>query len=838
MAKDVDYGLYIKSHPHKDEEKTSLVLENNKPFKLAKETTLSFNLFVRRENAFGMICRMISDKRENIDLYIAIGDDGKHYPMLLVNESIYLLPNEILYEQWMQAKIDLSKGENKITVTCGTSELSIPYPVDEMDNIQISFGLCPIPSYTIYDIASVNVRDIWLLNNEKQVRYWKLEEHINGICYDSQASIPAYTKNAQWISDNYSTWNCIYRKQLKQNSLFAFNNNQEKLYILPFDRKDIILVYDVKSNKETIINTKNDVQIFEISRLIYDDSRNRLIVYNLEEGSTFVFSFDNQTWVEGKYNYSREKLKIYNRSAVYSPEDSILYLFGGYGYLKFYNELIKLNVYDNKIEYNSLQGITPRSYASTLKIGNTLYIFGGRGSKTGRQEISPQNYIDLYAVNLTTGETNCLWEQNDTEKAFFPGENMIYFEDEACFYTLIDENDLTLIRFKRNTPGYDILSYSIFDGSYSQAFYRNLYFSAKSIKFYAVTARNAQEDNILIELHTLNYPPVPLKIDDDSQADKNQPTKYGWVFGVSAVIVLFVVILLILILFSKYKNKRSKQSHPAVLSKPDSSGIYLREKAGISNNEISSYDFSRIAIRLLGEFAVIDTHGNNITKMFSPTLRDIFVLLLLHSEPDRKSVTTDDLIRLFWYDKDKEAAINNKNVYFSRLRSTLAELNHSEIVNLNGAWKIRLSDGIVCDYTESIERLSHIRREPQQTETLPALLDLLSRGILLPDIENEWIDSFKCYFSDMVIDVLTGLVQNDSYQLDDKQKLRIADILFSHDYLSEEALFLKCSILLQDGKKGSAKNIFNNFCKAHLDFLGTPYKYSFSDVLLRKNIFR
>jgi two-component SAPR family response regulator len=162
-------------------------------------------------------------------------------------------------------------------------------------------------------------------------------------------------------------------------------------------------------------------------------------------------------------------------------------------------------------------------------------------------------------------------------------------------------------------------------------------------------------------------------------------------------------------------------------------------------------------------------------------------------------------------------------------------MGHSEIINVRDTWKIRLESGIICDYIEALKGLSMLRKEPLQVENINSLLELLVRGVLLPNMENEWIDDFKRNFSDMVIDVLTGLSQNEGHRLSDKQKLRIADILFSHDYLSEEALFLKCSVLLHAGKKGSAKNVYDNFCKEHVNFLKTPYKYSFSDVLLRKN---
>ena len=385
---------------------------------------------------------------------------------------------------------------------------------------------------------------------------------------------------------------------------------------------------------------------------------------------------------------------------------------------------------------------------------------------------------------------------------------------------------MTLIRFKEHTPGYETVSYSSYDQGSPLAFHRNLHFSPPAEKFYAVTCRTVSTGEWLIEMHALNYPPVPVRLDEKSPTAV-QTKRYEWLW-IGLTLLLAVIGFPVLFLINK--NKRIGHLNASLPLEADTDIALLQEKTPVKSSPKPFYDLSGSSIRLLGEFWVTDTGGNNITSQFSSTLKNIFVLLLLHSEPDGKGVTTNELIKLFWQDKDKEAAINNKNVYFSRLRSLLNEIGHSEIVNAN-TWKIRLGERVTCDYKEALKGLSDIQKMP---ENINALLDLLERGSLLPDIENDWIDGFKLYFSDRVIDALTELSQNGNWPLDDNQKLRIANILFLHDYLSEEALFLKCSVLFYSGKKGSAQNVYSNFCKEHFNLLKTPYKYSLSDVLSKK----
>jgi hypothetical protein len=61
--------------------------------------------------------------------------------------------------------------------------------------------------------------------------------------------------------------------------------------------------------------------------------------------------------------------------------------------------------------------------------------------------------------------------------------------------------------------------------------------------------------------------------------------------------------------------------------------------------------------------------------------------------------------------------------------------------------------------------------------------------------------------------------------------MKIADALFLHDPVNEEALSIKCSILYHSGKKGIANSVYTNFCKEHYHLLGIAYKHPLSDII-------
>jgi hypothetical protein len=71
--------------------------------------------------------------------------------------------------------------------------------------------------------------------------------------------------------------------------------------------------------------------------------------------------------------------------------------------------------------------------------------------------------------------------------------------------------------------------------------------------------------------------------------------------------------------------------------------------------------------------------------------------------------------------------------------------------------------------------------------------------------------------------------------LSDSLKLKIADILFQHDYINEEALSIKCSILSQQGKIGLAKTVYDGFCKEYHASLGIEYPYTLIEIIKKQN---
>ena len=826
-----EYGLFIKAYPSSDQEKTSLVLENNQPIKLGKETTMSFDLYVRKDNVFGVVFRVITNENDNIDLIFTVGDNNKRYPMLVIKESAYLIAEEIQCEEWVPVSITFSKNTNQVSIEYNGQQLSENFPFSNINSMRIAFGLCPFDSFYLYDIASVNVRNIKISEDNKIKRFWKLEKHKENISTDSIESVPAITKNPLWITNIHSTWKNVFSEKIQYNSMFAYNQEDNFIYIVSPDSKSIKII-DLEGDSSEVIEAKSGVisSANSSNQIFYDNTSKELVTFNLNENITSRFSFKTNSW-SSNIKPTLENGYI-NNSISFSKEDSVFISFGGYGFYKYNNEIIRLNNQGEIIKNSRLPDISPRHSSATVAVNNSLYILGGRGNRSGRQELSQKNAYDFYSVNLLTEQVNKLWEDENTNAEFLPGENMIFDNKENCFYVYTTNEGGMLVRIYAGKAGFEQMSFPISEDLLYHYTHANLYFSPDKKKFYALVNKANTDRSSEVNIYSLDYPPKLVSIVEERLPQKKTNASKSLHF---IIILASTIITAITALGCFYYRLRRNKKKQFVLNNDDApepaAQVSFEREGGAAH-----YDFTKGSICLLGGFCVFDKSGENITGQFSPMLKQLIILLILSAVKDPKGISGKKLIQLLWFDKSEESAKNNRNVYMSKLRSILENTGNFEIVNKNGVWYIEFDD-ILCDYIETMKLFSKIEEINNiDSDEVNKLLELLLRGILLPNTEVDWIDGFKSDFSTLTVDVLKHLVNDNSHNLSNNLKLKIADTIFLHDYINEDALYLKCSILYNSGKKGIAKTVYDNFAKEYYSSLGVEYKHSLQDVINRKNI--
>lgn len=815
-AKDINTGLFINSNHYKGEKRTSLSLENEKPISLKKETKLSFDMYIRNENpVFGFVFRIVTNTQENIDLVFSPGFGFGNTLALVINDKTYPIAENLVYEKWIPVQITLSKKDNNLTLNYGEDKAKFAHSFEQTESFITQFGVCKYDKFTSNDSAPINIKNIKIFQNDRLFRYWKLGKNAGNICYDEISNVPAIVTNSHWLIDDNSHWKTIYELHTKIAPQYAFDSKRGIIYIVENSQK--IRTFNIHTKKDSVIFIRKGYLAGEkVSQLIFDPTQNSLISYNLTEKRLSYFKVGSSEW--SSEIPPQDDSRFWDHTASFYPKDSSLYTFGGYGHFEYNNKLYHINLKNGKFTEKIIPEIFPRYTPTSTIVGDKMYIFGGRGSKQGRQELSPQSFYDLYSIDLKTFKTNKLWEYKGTQYTFMPGSNMVYMPSEKCFYTITNVDGNRLAKFAMNDSTITFIGKSTKEDIQVDYLYQTLYYSPELSKFFAVvTLQNTNSGKLRI--FEIDYPTIN---EFDAVQKPVQKSKIPY----------FILIVCLLLLIARFWFIRKKKKTVDTKMEKVSTDVPQKAVPVVAHETLTSlplfFNRTKSSICLLGGFSVYNKNGIDITDKFSPTLKNLLILLIVSSEKGTRRITGDSINQLLWGDKYADSARNNRNVSVRKLRILLEDVGDFEIRSSN-YWSVSYGPNIFCDYHQVMEYIQH----PDLTQdeaSFNKLIELILYGPLLPDIALAWMDGFKSDLSNLVIDLLNDLLEKMSEE-DTQSRIRIADAILSHDVLNEEALRIKCRALFYSEKKGPAKNAYDNFCKEYLTLIGEPYDHTFVEII-------
>lgn len=814
-ATNIVTGLHFKSHFYKAGDRTALSLENGEPILLKKQTELTFDMLVRPENfVFGFVFRVITDKNENIDLVFSPTGKIGSAPNLVINEISYPLNGTIDFDNWLPVRLNMSKAENNITLSYGGKTITIPHSLKDTKSFLVQFGVCLINKFTTNDPAPVNIKDIRILQNNDLDRYWKLDKYNGNKCYDEMKQSPALVSNPHWLIDDHTRWKEIYTTQTTVSPQLSFDRKKGLIYIIENSKK--IKIFNVNTFKETTVPVqKGFIAGEKVSQLVMDSLQNRLVSYNLAEKRLSFFDGENSTW--SNPTPAKMEPSYWHQTSAFYPRDTSIITFGGYGYYKYNNTLFHINLKNGVFTEKTISGIYPRYTPASTIVGNQLYIFGGRGSRNGSQELSPHNFYDLYSIDLTTYKAKKLWDNRGTLMSFIPASNMIYIPSEKCFYVFTNEAGGRLAKISPTDSTIEFVGKNLSQKLDVDYLYMTLYYSPQLSKFFAImTLQNNNGGRV--KIFSMDYPPLCESDTIQILEEKSNMPYY--------ILLCCAALMLTAFYFSRRKKKPAREQKNTALQQTANSYD--------DGSRLPSYfDRSKSSISLLGSFSVRNQAGKDITDKFSPTLKSLLILLIISTENETNGITGEKINRTLWSDKYKDSARNNRNVSIRKLRILLEEVGDLEIRS-NNYWGMSYGNTVFCDYHLVMEFIRTLKNDIlYDEENFNKLIELILYGPLLPDMTLDWLDNYKSDLSNLVLDFLkdlSGKISEDDIQ----NRIRIADAILSHDTLNEEAIRIKCRALFYSEKKGLAKNAYDNFCKEYLALIGERFNRSFSEFIENK----
>lgn len=826
-----NYGLQFTAREKNLDYRTELDLNPLKSFTPKEDFELSFDFLLRKKanpsSYFGYILRVISNDQYHIDLmHNKIFVDSVDLNVVFAQNTSpisYNFDSATHFNHWINIRMqfNISKNELKIILP-DTTFLRSDIPIDYKQSLKFVFGACDYGPFKARDIPPFDLRDVKIIVNKKLQYHWPLDEHSGSEAVDFIHHEVALVRNPNWIKQMHLEWKQTFKQSMKGRAFVAVNQEKEIIYLIT---EEELIDFSVSDDSYGIIKYKNSPTLLHGSQAVYFSKTNSIYCYNINSKVISVLDLTSQTWNTTK-SASNGGGGYHHHNKYLSHLDSTLYLFGGYGYHQYKNEVQSINLITKEwsiLEENWDEIYKPRYLAALGEKQDTLYILGGYGSPSGDQMINPQNYHELLAYSIKDNRFVHKFDLEMPVDDFVFGNSMVIDSVNNHYYALAlsrfkVDNALQLIRGDLDDPSIELMADEIPITHSDINSYVDLFYFPTSKYLVAYNSTTDGSGTTSIEVHKLNFPPNSTPIELETSSIINQRS------------IIIVLIVLSIIAFIAYIYLKNRNSNKRALKNQVLSPRHEVEDSKQILDELRYVELENHGIHCFGGFRVFDVNGYDITGKFTPLLKELFLLILLHTLKDGKGISSEKLTEILWYDKGPEKAANNRAVNLGKLRTILQEIGQCEITHDTGYWKIVCdSSEIFNDYQECI-RITQKIQTPTKQDVLK-LIKITKKGPFLGNVSYEWLDAFKSTSSENTIETLIVFAEKLNIKEDAHLIILIADCICNFDNISEEAMILKCKAHHVIGSHSLSKSTYINFIKEYKKLYDEEYAVAFGDII-------
>jgi hypothetical protein len=838
------YGLVFSSHEVVQEKRTSLDLSPDDSLCFSSDFELSFdiNFLPRHEIYFGYIFRIIAVGKDgndqNIDL---IYNQRTASFRVIIGENFsgisFSVDSPRLYRDWNRLSLhcDLDRHLLQFSVN-GRSVGSNSIPV--MGNcFKFLWGADDFRKFRTRDIPPMQVRDISLSGNGAPKYHWPLDETSGDIGVDKVAHRPARIKNPVWLKPKYQQWDLIGSFTINGYAGVAYNPRQDKLFIVGSDSLAGYSFTRDGYGVDWIPCRHIDLPLGHQD--IYDTLTDKLYDIYIDSKTVVSFNFGGSQW-EQSYPYV-PLTEYWHANKFISVPDTSLYIVSGYGQLHYKNLVQRYHFASRHWDTVRTGGAyLPPRYLAGLGVdpqGRFAYIAGGYGSQTGDQMLDPRNYYDLFQYDIRKRTFRNIYSLKPLTNSFTFANSLVIAARPDTWYGLLFANDsynskLQLIQGSLTDSTFRLVGNSIPYSFHDIQSFADLYYSPVSNKLIAVTlffSRDVdKEKNTQVRVYTLDYPPEPADI-----APASPPVasvrRNPWLLVILLAAILAITTSVIL----RLRRIRRNKGVPAPVSTygaipaaaPDltpAASDLTPASAHASGPRIS-------AIYLFGPFQVFDKEGHDSTRLFTPLLRELFLIITTYTVRNGRGISSEGLNEILWHDKAEKDAKNNRSVNLAKLKPILEKIGNCVINKESGYWQLQVLDETYVDYKKCVTLLQETA--VPDTQYIHSLVDIIKRGPFLLQTEYNWLDDIKSEISNAVIDHCLGYLRHHDSMENPEFTIEITNCIFFFDQLNEDALIFKCKSLILLKRHNLASITYLKFVKDYKDIYSADFDKSFQEII-------
>ncbi|WP_146613550.1 LamG domain-containing protein [Arenibacter echinorum] len=239
-------------------------------------------------------------------------------------------------------------------------------------------------------------------------------------------------------------------------------------------------------------------------------------------------------------------------------------------------------------------------------------------------------------------------------------------------------------------------------------------------------------------------------------------------------------------------------------------------------------------ILCFGSLRIINSEGFDIAKKLSPKLKQLFVIVLLHSIGDKDGISTKKLTEALWPGMSPKNAKNTRGTNIQNLRAILSEAKEMNLIFLDKSWFLEIGNNCFCDYQEVLNYLNDLGRSGVTVayleEQLPQLFSILKADRFFVNMSDSWLDPIVENMSNRIIEFcydISKILDMDKHSV---LMYDLASVMNIYDDLNEHALQIKLQILIRQGKLSLAHTAYDNFAKLYEKIYGEMYTVKFEDM--------
>lgn len=789
-------GMLFRSYDVPAEKRTSLVIPSQEGASLSFRDSagICFSLrFELNKGRFGYVCRLHVDQDMSLD-FILSPHEGTPALCAVVNHN-HLVPvmghdGESL-EAWNDLDVSVHADGQDMTVSVGGQVIYRVACSPGRHKMRICFGKNDEEGSVTTDIAPVVLSDLSVRLDRKKA-FWTLQDLD---CIKTVNGVGIRAENPFFLQDLRRGWMEVWSSHMPSVTYPCVSSDASSFFFI---------------SDGTV--TQNHFASASSSSSRYDSDMKFSLVTDdficLPDGGLVYADFENAGFIhydETAHDWesanSRTRKSVFlKHNTVYLEETGEFVQLFGYGQHRYSSAFYAWNPESGTFRSDTVRTLAPRYMAAAADRDGMIYVLGGKGNTSGKQELGAVLFDDLSVIDPVTLESETLWH-NDLLQKYVPASDIVFEEGSDSFLVLLydpnrSDSGLQLTRFSLTDGSCESLCKPIpydFSDITSDA---RLCYNREYGLYAAVVCCQDGASGYRASIYLLGNPIETVFGSEDRQGTP----------------MLFFYIILSGVIAAAAAGLYITGRRKAVAAEPEDPD----EKASGDTSMVLETVRSPYLIHLLGGFRVSDAHGTDITSSFSPMLIQLFTILVLHTA-ERGGISNAMLKSLLWPDKSDDKFNNNKGVNIRKLRSLLASVGDISIVSDGGSWKISDPSGL-CDFAAA--------RESLLSGDSDAVLRASSLGPLLPEYQFEWIDPFKTSYSELVFKSLgAALTDNTS----DAFALSAADCMLSFDSLDEDAMLLKCRSLVGLGKTSKAMSCFSSFCEEYEKVMGEPFNRDFKD---------